>query len=840
MAILEDRPAGRKQDSTTLSATSEATLRTGAATWRGSETPSRSLQNIPDDAELETPSAPARKVARSVSDGRKRLRKNRPDRVASGTGRQPRSPTDAADQHVKGGSHGALRRNPVQRHPPLRDEPISQSADTEDVDVSVQTARSDALRALESRQPFHDLPSTRSIGQAYSTDEMPPPLPPIAAEMGMGRAWSASPVDTSPTQSCIVVPKPRISLKRLSSLDNIMTYREEVAAWKRASSVGEQQQPEHPRSESDLESTRTRDSEAGDTNPADLVDPEREAIDLAPDPPGTAIARPPAPEPPSTVASSASSQHEPCPHEAPFPFKTGPALEPQTQFRHPVTEMGFTFAIAMSQLLGEFLISGFALELSKLAAAETYDVGGTLGLFWPASLLSLILSATLLVFARLSDMYGGYPWFMFGLIWLTIWTLLPAFAPTVLVLDVSRAMQGLSIAAFTPSTFVMVGTVYEEGPRKNFVMGLYSGCAPLGFFAGFLTAGALRTEQAHWWFWIVAAASALTAVVAWLCVPHDRTNRKQAGLQMDWAGACLITAGLILVAYALAVSTYDTSSDIAATPMFYVPLTVGVVCLLVAVWVEGWWAKTPLLPFDFFKPKSVKAFCLAGLFFYASYGVWLYTTTDFFESTSGTVGEPGAPGIGGITLAIWYTPTAVGGVIMCVLTGALLHIVPPQVLLVVSGFAWIGASLIFAVCPYPVRYWSMVLPSMICATLGLDLTYTVSLVYLSSVQPTNDKDCAGPHGAGRVHGEARWVFRSAFIYAAASAGVGFIISVLFVRISSQGHPAEVVDEEQGAVDGPEQSRVGSPFRSEVTTLVDAHDGPDDTVTRVNSAELERR
>ncbi|KAF2772874.1 MFS general substrate transporter [Teratosphaeria nubilosa] len=644
-----------------------------------------------------------------------------------------------------------------------------------------------------------------------------------------------------------------------------MTYREEVAAWKRASSVWEQQQSEQQQSEFDLELTRTRDSEAEDTNPAHLVDLEKQPVDLEPDPPCTEIARPPAPEPPSTIASSASSQHQPCNNEEPFPFKATTAVEPKTRFRHPVTEMGFTFAIAMSQLLGEFLISGFALELSKLASAEIYNVGGTLGLFWPASLLSLILSATLLVFARLSDMYSGYPLFMFGLTWLTIWTLIPAFVPTVIVLDVSRAMQGLAIAAFTPSTFVMVGTVYEDGPRKNFVMGLYSGCAPLGFFAGFLTAGALRTEQAYWWFWIVAAAAALTAVVSWLCVPHDRTNRKQAGLQMDWAGAFLITTGLILVAYALAVSTYDTSSDIAATPMFYAPFAAGVVCLLLAVWVEGWWAKTPLLPFDFFKPKSVKAFCLAGLFFYASYGVWLYTTTDF---ESGTVGEPGAPGITGISLAIWYTPTAVGGVIMCVLTGALLHIVPPKLLLLVSGLAWIGASLIFAVCPYPVSYWPTVLPSMICATLGLDLTYTVSLVYLSSVQPDKLQGLCGAicsilinlamsfslsiveivkngasstyksaHAADSEDGEARRVFRSAFIYAAASAGVGFIISVLFVRISKA--KAKVVDEEQPAVDGQGQSRAGSPFRSEVTTLVDAHDGPDDMVTPVNSAELER-
>jgi hypothetical protein len=60
----------------------------------------------------------------------------------------------------------------------------------------------------------------------------------------------------------------------------------------------------------------------------------------------------------------------------------------------------------------------------------------------------------------------------------------------------------------------------------------------------------------------------------------------------------------------------------------YAPLSSGAACLAVAFWVEGWYASCPLLPFEFFKPQGVKAFSVACLFFYGSFGVWLYNSAE--------------------------------------------------------------------------------------------------------------------------------------------------------------------------------------------------------------------
>jgi hypothetical protein len=101
---------------------------------------------------------------------------------------------------------------------------------------------------------------------------------------------------------------------------------------------------------------------------------------------------------------------------------------------------------------------------------------------------------------------------------------------------------------------------------------------------------------------------------------------------MDWLGAFLITSGLILVTYALSVQPYANADDPTrngfTVRIVYAPLSSGAGCLALAFWVEGWFASCPLLPFEFFKPQGVKPFSIACLFFYGSFGVWLYNSAE--------------------------------------------------------------------------------------------------------------------------------------------------------------------------------------------------------------------
>jgi hypothetical protein len=150
-----------------------------------------------------------------------------------------------------------------------------------------------------------------------------------------------------------------------------------------------------------------------------------------------------------------------------------------------------------------------------------------------------------------------------------------------------------------------------------------------------------------------------------------------------------------------------------------------------------------------------------------------------------------------------------------------MHIVPIMALLLISALGWIAAPLLLGLAPLPLQYWSVVLPSMLCATIGIDLTFTISIVFFSSVQPLRYQGLSGAVCSSLVNLAmsfalsiseivmkqalkakgppteiASWGFKATFFYAAASASLGLVICLLFVRISRSVVQEEQEDEEQ--------------------------------------------
>lgn len=479
-----------------------------------------------------------------------------------------------------------------------------------------------------------------------------------------------------------------------------------------------------------------------------------------------------------------------------------------TGFRSIIAEVAFCSAIAMTQLLSEVHISGFALVLVKLLKDIPGEEQSSTGSFWPAAILSLVISATLLVWARVADLWGGYHPMMFSLLWLTVWSTVPGLASSLVILNISRAMQGLAIAALMPSVFVLLGHIYEDGHRKNIVMGIYSACAPIGFgIAGLLS------EHTKWFFFITAILSFNAAVTAYLSTPQDHTDRRKMDLKMDWLGAFCIISGLMLVGYALAVEPKQAKSEGSSTafhrPAVLAPLVLGILALGTAVWVEGWYATCPLLPFDVFRARGVKSLCVACLFFYGTFGVWIYNTSEYFNIPA--VSGQSTP-VAGMQLVIWYLPLVVSGILFCVVGSSLAKWIELKFLVIISGLAWIGAPLVLALAPTPLYYWSEILPSMICASLGTDLTFTISNMFLAASQPQEYQGTAGAVSsilfnlgvslslpiAQIVYGTAQQgadvvapdasgaqadidAYRKVFFYATASATLGLLICIFCFR-----------------------------------------------------------
>src|SRR5260370_34540777 len=122
---------------------------------------------------------------------------------------------------------------------------------------------------------------------------------------------------------------------------------------------------------------------------------------------------------------------------------------------------------------------------------------------------------------------------------------------------------------------------------------------------------------------------------------------------MEWFGAILISAGLILFTFAIIDSSH--APDQWKTPYIYVLFIIGSILLLSSVYVEGWVAAHPLLPPSLFRVARMPALFIALFFTYGSLGIYLLYATFYVERIMGA-----SP----LQVVAWYVPMALGGCII--------------------------------------------------------------------------------------------------------------------------------------------------------------------------------
>ena len=155
-----------------------------------------------------------------------------------------------------------------------------------------------------------------------------------------------------------------------------------------------------------------------------------------------------------------------------------------------------------------------------------------------------------------------------------------------------------------------------------------------------------------------------------------------------------------------------------------------------------------------------------------------------------------------IQVVIWCLPMVVGGFVFPIVAGVFLHLVSGTVLLAISGLGWIASPLLFAVMPQGASYWAFAFPAMIGATVGIDLTFNITNIFITTSQPTKRQGLAGAiinsvlhlsiafllgfadlaqvqtSDRGRLHS-----YRVVFWFQVACAAMSFLIIVFLVRVN---------------------------------------------------------
>jgi len=261
---------------------------------------------------------------------------------------------------------------------------------------------------------------------------------------------------------------------------------------------------------------------------------------------------------------------------------------------------------------------------------------------------------------------------------------------------------------------------------------------------------------------------------------------------MDWPGAILIVAGLILVTFSLIDSSHAPQRW--KTPYIYLVFILGSLLLLSAIYIEGWVAEQPLLPPSLFKVPRMPALMLALFLTYGSLGIFLLYATFYMETIMNATP---------LQVVAWYVPMALGGCLISTFGGLVLHLLPGTFLVIIAGTSWIIAPLLFAIAPQGANYWAYIFPSMVCATIGIDITFNISNIFITTSLPRKQQGLAGAvimlllhlgiavflGGADIVNTYtlerlgARQSYHAVFWFEVACAGLALVILICFVKIN---------------------------------------------------------
>jgi EmrB/QacA subfamily drug resistance transporter len=402
--------------------------------------------------------------------------------------------------------------------------------------------------------------------------------------------------------------------------------------------------------------------------------------------------------------------------------------------------------------------------------ALQHDLNATvLDAQWVIEAYALFLAALILAGGSLGDRLGRRRMFVAGIVLFAISSLACGLAQNVLMLIVSRAVQGIGAALLTPGSLAIISATFSESQRGR-AIGTWSGFSAVTGVIGPVLGGFL-IQHFSWRsaFFINLPICAFVLVVTLWRVPESRDE--SATGRVDWIGAALCTLGLGGLVFGLIQSQSDGFSN----PLVGATLAAGILALAAFVLVESRVA-TPMMPLYLFRSPVFTGTNLLTLFLYGALsGSFFFLPLNLIEVQGYTTTAAGAAMLPSIlilsVLSRW--------------TGGISARLGPRLPLVIGPALAACGLVLFARTGVGTSYWTGFLPAAVVFGIGMAIT-------VAPLTTTVMGAVAGSH-AGVASGINNAVARAGGLMAIAVFGVIFIDrfgASLHDRLASQRLPPE--------------------------------------------------
>ena len=322
---------------------------------------------------------------------------------------------------------------------------------------------------------------------------------------------------------------------------------------------------------------------------------------------------------------------------------------------------------------------------------------------WVVDAYALTLAALLLTAGSLADMYGRRLLYLAGLVVFTCASALCGFAASTLMLQLSRALQGVGGAIMFAVSLALLADAFC-GKDRGVAFGVWGAVTGLAVAIGPLLGGILTSGLSWRWIFFVNVPIGVAAVV--IAVMKVAESRAPHASRPDWAGFTIFTVALASLVYGLIESNQRSFTD----PLVLGCLAAAAALLAAFVIVERRIAH-PMFDLSLFKLPtftggSVAAFGLSASIFAMLLYLVLYLQDILGYSALAT----------GVRLMVLS-----GGILVAATVAGRLSSHVPVRLLIGPGLLIVGVSLLLMRGLDAGSSWTHLIPGMIAGGIGVGM-----------------------------------------------------------------------------------------------------------------------
>ncbi|MEC0228553.1 DHA2 family efflux MFS transporter permease subunit [Paenibacillus alba] len=292
-------------------------------------------------------------------------------------------------------------------------------------------------------------------------------------------------------------------------------------------------------------------------------------------------------------------------------------------------------AMALGLLMSSLDNTIVASCISKLS--EDFNVFDKIS--WVFTAYMLAATSTMLVFGKMSDLFGRKMFYMIGIGMFLLGSALCGVAQSVDQLIWFRVIQGIGSGALFPISFTIIYTIFNDPKDAAKMSGVFGAIFGLSSVAG-PQLGSFIAEHFGWrWnFYINVPIGLASMIVLMIALKETRSERKP---KIDYLGTVFLIITTVSLMLALEWGGKDYAwSSWQEISLFAVSVIVGVLFILVELRVPE-----PVLPLSIFKNKmvlgtSIICFCQGVLMFSAITYLPIFTVGVLGHANSNGVLTP--------------------------------------------------------------------------------------------------------------------------------------------------------------------------------------------------------